>query len=182
MHYNEKDGKISFKIGTPGKGAIFEIEKHGNKNDEKNGFKNDSKYRIKGMTTNTKNIKNIENIGNTQLNDFSDVPYLSVNPDGNIIFSNFSDENSEGISSFFSIKIIVENESKNYAQNDENKSENRLHENSALNDGCNNDVNDKDNDRIHSALTEHSLRTFFKDGFLRLSNIVEEDRISECLR
>ena len=182
MHYNEKDGKISFKIGTPGKVAIFEIEKDGNQYDEKNGFKNDSKYRIKGMTTNTKSIKNMENIENTQLNCFSDAPCLSVNPDGNLIFSNFLNENSEGISSFFSMKIIVENESKNYAQNDEKKSENRLHENSASNDGCNNDVNDKDNDRIHSALTEHSLRTFFKDGFLRLSNIVEADRISECLR
>ena len=91
-------------------------------------------------------------------------------------------ENSEGNSSFFSIKIIVENESKNYAQNDENRCENRLHENNALNGVCDNDVNNKDSDQIHSALTEHSLRTFFKDGFLKLSNIVEEDRISECLR
>ena len=115
MTVSGQDGRTSYRTGTPGRGAIFNIEKINN--NEKNGKKTSAEmchFRIKSLLSNK----------NTDLSVYS--PYLCVRSDGQLSFENIS-ENNGGYSCDFYLKIIPEIE-KSFETNNEtsaNKNENK---------------------------------------------------------
>ena len=170
MNVSEQDGKISYRTGTPGRGSIFNFERISCESRDKN------KFRIKNtIGNNKKNIRDglLEGI------------FLSVTADGTLFFSCVSTDCQSELSIDFDVKIINETAVENYI------------ENSISGRNCDNDEEINQNIEIlhnyngniktipkiiENDSGEDSMRTFFEEGYVKISNVVNKVQIINCLR
>ena len=105
-----------------------------------------------------------------------DIGYGNINDDGyeNIKLENVDNSNDRNISN-----AIINDDSRNDCHSDNNSTNQKCEKSNKINSDTSHIPITPSSSR---SVTDKELRTFFEDGFLKISNAVDLSRINSCLR